>query len=137
MRNSRVVDHRHDGNIDIYPQNVDVDDIQESYASYQIPRRNGSCGKSKEKTVEWKRNSTENQEVNGRTEPLNLLTAFMMINGTNSNESTWTEPSLQSLQSFIAAVLDGWNVSNTMKHYNSIHGRRGEKITRGVETPGI
>ena len=61
----------------------------------------------------------------------------MMINGTNSNESTWTQPSLQSLQSFIAVLLDGWNVSNTMKHYNSIHGRRGEKITRGAETPGI
>ena len=53
----RVVDHRHDGNVHIQPQNVSVAQIEESHSGHQIPdgeetsRKRRKKGKRRHETV--------------------------------------------------------------------------------------
>ena len=43
MRNSRVVDHSHDNNIDIQPEHVDIDEVYKSHRSNGVPGWNPDC----------------------------------------------------------------------------------------------
>ena len=48
VRNGRVIDHGHDGNVDIQSQHVNVGEIEEGHARHHVPRRNATLRRAKE-----------------------------------------------------------------------------------------
>jgi hypothetical protein len=45
VRNSRVVDHSHDNNVDIQPEHIDVYKVEKGHSGNGVPGRNPDCNK--------------------------------------------------------------------------------------------
>ena len=78
----RVVDHRHDGNVHIQPQKVNVDEIEESHSGHQIPDGEETSRKRRKKGKRRHETVTATMRIESKEERYQLVDAdAVMLNG--------------------------------------------------------